>query len=557
MDWGRRPLSVSFTESMTQTLALRDRPTVVAIALAGCALLGSSISFLGWLLDIPRLTDWLGVGISIQPNTCLLIGLTSAGVLLVQRRAWRGALTLGVLTSVASILILLQHVTGADLGLDELLLFGRTWGSGATLAAGRVGPPALFSLTLIGTALSVLGHAGLHPERTHVRRFVPVIGLAVCAIMIFSILGYVFGARQFYSIPWLTAIALPTASMLLAVGVALIASVPERDPLLLLRERSGAGALARVTIPTLAALIPVLLWLRVAGNEAGFYDVGTGRALGALALMTAVIAVLWVALLALRRHEKALRDADRRKDEFLATLAHELRNPLAPLTNAVAILSISQSESAIAGDARSMMSRQLKQLVRLIDDLLDVSRISSSRLDVRKERLQLQAVVEEVIEAMRPQCSACQQALALELPSRPVWIEADRIRLAQILTNLLSNASRYSGTGTLIQVRASCEGGEVLLSVRDQGIGIPREKLETIFEMFARVDSSLERASGGLGIGLYLVRRLAALHGGTITAHSEGLGMGSEFVVRLPIVVDEPSHAAHGAYDGSLEEARP
>ncbi len=526
---------------MTNPLQLRNPITVFAAALAGYALLGSFLSFLGWSLNIPRLTDWFDQGISIQPNACVLIMFSGAAVILVQLGKWRAVVAIGALVGLGGALILLQHLTGVDFGFNHQLQFGRTWGQNATLTPGRVGPPASSTFVLIGAALVLLGRANLQSGRPRPgRRLVPAIGVATCAVMAFSILSYLFEARQFYATPSLTAIAFQTATMLLAIGMALIASVPEHDPMRLLRERSGAGALGRITIPAFVAMIPLLIWLRIEGYEEGFYDLGMSRALGALTMMTGAIAILWVALTALRRREHALREADRRKDEFLATLAHELRNPLAPLTNALTILEKIQGGNTIEIELRAMMSRQLKQLVRLIDDLFDVSRISRGRVDIRKERVEFPSVLEEAIEGIRPICAAAQQELTVEMPSQRPWIEADRVRIVQMITNLLSNASRYSASGTLIEVRASCEGRDIVLSVRDQGTGIPPEKLEAIFAMFYQADSPLERASGGLGIGLYLVKRLAEMHGGTVTARSEGLGRGSEFVLRLPIVTDGP-----------------
>jgi signal transduction histidine kinase len=290
--------------------------------------------------------------------------------------------------------------------------------------------------------------------------------------MAFSLLGYLFGAMQFYTIPWLTAIALPAAAMILAVGIGLICSVPEHDPLLLLRERSGAGVLARSAIPAILLMIPLVLWLRVEGHENGYYDLGTGRALGALALVVGVVGVLWIALTALRRHEDALREVNQRKDEFLATLAHELRNPLAPLTNGLMILDLSRGDEKIASETRATMSRQLKQLVRLVDDLLDVSRISRNVVEIRKERVELHEVVEEALESIRPLCEAAAQDLRVRLPERPVWLEADRVRLAQIVYNLLSNACRYSTSGSEIGVHAYSEGADAVICVKDQGIGL-------------------------------------------------------------------------------------
>src|SRR5688572_1359939 len=299
-----RPLSPS--------RATRAVGRALPLAAAVYAVLGSFVSLLGWPLDIPRLTDWFNDDVSTQPNTAVLIMLSATGVILARFRAWRAVVALGAVVGVGGLVILLQYVVGADFGFNHQLLFGHTWGQGTTVSPGRVGPPAATSLALIGMALVLFGYTGIQPARVRIRRFVPAIGLTVCIFMTFSLLGYLFDAHQFYSIPWLTAIALQTATMLFAVAMALIASVPEHDPMRLLRERTGAGTLARIAIPALALMIPSLLWLRVQGQEAGYYDLGTGRALGAIALMAGAMAIVWAALRALRQREQVLIEADHR-----------------------------------------------------------------------------------------------------------------------------------------------------------------------------------------------------------------------------------------------------
>jgi len=233
--------------------------------------------------------------------------------------------------------------------------------------------------------------------------------------------------------------------------------------------------------------------------------------------------------------EEALKNADRRKDEFLATLAHELRNPLAPLRTGLDVLNRSQ-DAAVAVDTRKMMDRQLSHMVRLVDDLLDVSRITSDKLILRKEWVLLQAIAETAVEASRPFIEASGHALKLALPDEPVWLAADPTRLAQVVGNLLTNAAKYTPEGGCIELTAAREGSEVIVRVTDTGIGIPPEMLAQVFEMFTQVNRTLDRSHGGLGIGLALVKRLVELHGGTITALSPGLGEGSTFTVRFPLV---------------------
>jgi PAS domain S-box-containing protein len=235
-----------------------------------------------------------------------------------------------------------------------------------------------------------------------------------------------------------------------------------------------------------------------------------------------------------RQAQEALQDADRRKDEFLATLAHELRNPLAPIRNALQLLKRSPAgETSIRAAAQDIMERQVSHMVRLIDDLLDVSRITRGKLELRREPVELSAVVDLAVETARPHLA---QQLTIKLPSEPIRLDADAVRISQVLSNLLNNAAKFTPRTGHISVSATLEGSAVAIRVRDDGAGIPADQLPQLFRMFSQVGSPLERAKGGLGIGLSLARSLVELHGGSIEAHSDGPGKGSEFIVRLPVL---------------------
>jgi len=236
-----------------------------------------------------------------------------------------------------------------------------------------------------------------------------------------------------------------------------------------------------------------------------------------------------------RKLVAALQDADRRKDEFLATLAHELRNPLAPLRNSLAILQRSRSDATTFDKAGAVMERQLGQLVRLIDDLLDVSRLSLDKLTLRVEVTDLAAIVEHAVEACRPAAERAGHVLEVSVPEHPVRLYGDRVRLAQVFANLIGNACKFTPDGGRIVVAARQEGESVVVSVKDDGIGIDGAEIDGVFEMFSQIDHPLERSRGGLGIGLTLVRRLVEMHGGSVVATSAGLDRGSEFVVTLPL----------------------
>ncbi len=241
-----------------------------------------------------------------------------------------------------------------------------------------------------------------------------------------------------------------------------------------------------------------------------------------------------------RRVEKALKEGDRRKDEFLAMLAHELRNPLAPICSGLEILKLTENDSDTAENVRSMMERALNQLVRLVDDLLDASRITTGKLQLRKERVELAGVIQNVVDTSRSVIDEHGHKLTIGLPSAPILLDADPTRLAQVFSNLLNNAAKYSEAGGHIALSAELERNQVAVRVTDTGIGIPADHLPGIFEIFAQVDTALDRSQGGLGIGLSLAKGLVEMHGGTIEAHSNGPDSGSEFIVRLPTVVAEP-----------------
>ncbi|HEX7025774.1 MAG TPA: ATP-binding protein [Gammaproteobacteria bacterium] len=513
---------------LTETRLRRQRRLPMALGLY--ALLAGAISFSGWVLDVPRLTVWFDEGISIQPNTAVLIALAGAAVMFLQLGQKRLTLILGGVVAVMGLLNLLQYIMGADLGFNHQLLFGRSWGRGGTMTPGRFGPPASISFVLIGTSLVLLGFRNAAP-----RRYVPGMALLVVLLMMFSLLGYLFGARDFYAIPWFSAIAFPTSTMLLALTVSLVVSVPEHQPMLLLCERSSAGTMARTVLPILLAMIPLVIWLRGKGYELGMFDLGTSLALAAAVLVLGVVVLMWIALQAFRRREQYEREADRRKDEFLATLAHELRNPLAPIHNAIMVLKLAYNDRATFDRSTEMIERQMTQLVRLIDDLLDVSRISRGKLDLRPERVELASIIHQAVETCRPMANIAGEEVTVSLPPEPIYLDADPIRLLQVISNLLNNAFKFGGERCRIRLAAERRDSDVVITVKDNGIGIPPDKLESIFDMFSQVDQSLERSQGGLGIGLTLARRLVELHGGSIEARSEGLGKGSELVIRLPV----------------------
>lgn len=676
------------------------------------ALLGGAISLAGWVLDVPRFTDWYDNGISIQPNATLCVIFGGLAILALSARRNRIATVCGVAVLSISGLTLLQWVSGLSLGIDEALMFGRQWGRVGVAFPGRMGPPGSSCWTLIGLALV------FSARPSPLRRWAPALAATAAAISALSLTGYLYSVDQLYSLPYVSAIALQTATFILTVSVGIIVSHPQHEPMRTLLDPGGAGLLARRALPVVL-IVPVILgWLKVKGQEAGLYDTGLGTALLALILIALMSGLLWRALRAVRMREaslresrerlaaeadaletlnavsarlwlnpelgagldeaivaciglmkadfgniqlydpargvlaiaaqrgfnqdfldsfrevnagdasacgrslregrriiiedveadsayapllgiarsagyravqstplisngqtlgmitthwrkpcrpteddlrrldlyvwhivgfirrfqaeKALLDADRRKDEFLATLAHELRNPLAPVRNAVQLLHMKGPAIPELQWARDVIDRQMQQMTRLIDDLMDVSRINRGRIELKRERVTLAAAVQGAVETTRPLIEQHEHELKVELPPAPVYLDADLTRLAQVFANLLNNAVKYTDRGGSISLKAECRDRHVVVTVKDSGIGIPAGKLSGVFELFAQVQEALGRSQGGLGIGLSLVKRLVELHDGSIEVRSEGTGRGSEFLVRLPIVDAQP-----------------
>ncbi len=289
--------------------------------------------------------------------------------------------------------------------------------------------------------------------------------------------------------------------------------------------RSSARQLTILGVVSLASYAAVTL-----GRFAENHD-GEMLRSDMLQLCVTALAFPWFILIGSRA--KQLKEADRRKDEFLATLAHELRNPLAPIRMGIHILRVTGADSQ-SRPVLPMMERQLSHLTRLLDDLLDVSRITRGKIALHAERIDLRHAIQAAVETSRPLIEEMRHAFTASLPDEPLWVDADPVRLAQVLSNLLSNAAKYTPEGGRIALKAERRGDDIEVCVSDNGFGIPRERLESIFDMFTQLESPVARPAGGLGIGLSLAKGLVLLHRGAIEARSEGPGRGSEFRVRLP-----------------------
>jgi signal transduction histidine kinase/ActR/RegA family two-component response regulator len=253
-----------------------------------------------------------------------------------------------------------------------------------------------------------------------------------------------------------------------------------------------------------------------------------------------------------KRAEDALKEADRSKNEFLATLAHELRNPLAPIRAAVKILELNANITPDSQSALAVIDRQTRQMTRLIDDLLDIARITSNKLELRKERIELREVLKAAVETSKPLMEQRGHELIVETDDEPIYLDGDLIRLAQVISNLLNNAAKYTESGGRIWLTGTKKEGNAVVTVRDTGVGIAPEVLPRIFEMFTQVGRTIGGSPGGLGIGLTLVRRLVHMHGGAISVHSDGPGQGSEFIISLPMYEwQTPSEVSSAASEPS------
>jgi signal transduction histidine kinase len=351
-------------------------------------------------------------------------------------------------------------------------------------------------------------------------------------------------------------------------GAAALESARRQPPDLVLADvmmpqLDGFGLLRELRADTKTRTIPVILLSARAGEEARVEGLGQGaddylvKPFSARELLARVDSHLGLARLR--------READRQKDEFLATLAHELRNPLAPIRNAVQIMRLAANNHEVTEQARQTIERQLAQLVRLVDDLLDLSRITRNKIDLRKERVALASIIQSAVEISLPLIEASNHELKVALPPQAIWLNADLTRMAQVVANLLNNAAKYTPECGHIWLTAELASGgcqppglasagrqppgEIVIRIRDSGIGIPPDMLPHIFEMFAQVETSRDRAQGGLGIGLTLVKSLVEMHGGSVQGASAGPGQGSEFTVRLPVASQVPTAGSAGRAD--------
>jgi signal transduction histidine kinase/CheY-like chemotaxis protein len=509
------------------------------------------LSFSGYVLDVPRLTDWANTGISIQPNTALAATLAGVALLALRKRWLRVGTAAGISVSLIGSTVVLEHLTGRDFGIDQTFLFDRPWGRGGVTSPGRMGPAASTSWTLLGLAFIL----ALRSQHANARRAATTLALLTGGLSLLGLVGYLYGASTLYSLPRSTVIALQTGTFIFAVSLGLVLNVHDHGPMRLLSSRSIGGNLARRSLPVIV-LMPILVGLvRVHGERLGFYDSAFGTAARTLIETLILTLLVWSTAAALNQQASRRAEAERQredlldkeraaraeaeratrlKDEFLSTLSHELRTPLSAILGWTQILKKSPPADERIRNALEVIERNGRAQAKLISDLLDISRITAGTLELELATVDLATVAKNAVSSLLPAATGKGIELRLEAGARPLLLRGDPARLQQMIWNLLSNAVKFTPRGGRIELGLKQVGTTLEIRVEDSGQGIAPEFLPHLFERFRQADGSTARRHGGLGIGLSIVKQLAELHGGSIRAESAGHQRGATFVVELP-----------------------
>jgi signal transduction histidine kinase/ActR/RegA family two-component response regulator len=527
------------------------RLRLASIACSAVGAFAGLTALVGWITANELLKGAFVAGITMKTNMALCLILSGAfiGSLAIGADEGRGRARwmnwLAWLVVCIAIGTLVEHLFGVNLGIDELL-FEEDAGAAATESPNRMGPVGATCLTLLGLSRLSIGartRSGRAPSQ--------YLTIAVMLVASVPLLGFLFDVRALFGIGKYTGIALPTALALWLLALGLLFARLDAGLMRRLVEEDSGAVMIRRLLPA-AVFVPILLMLlRIAGQEVGLFDQALGRALLVLAFMVVFTVLIWrtgevvfrqatnAALAEGKLRERLvqsleqLSSGDQLKTDFLAVLAHELRNPLAPVRNAVHLLRArgTDPESERTYD---VIERQVEHLTRLIEDLMDVSRISRDQLELRKSRVVVSDIVSRAIEGTRYLVDGHRHQLTVSIPAEDVEFDADAARLVQVLINLLANAARYTPEGGQISVVAKHEAEALELSVSDNGVGIPVEQLPHVFDMFYQGGREHRSGHHGLGIGLGLVKKLVELHGGSVSARSGGAGQGSTFTVRIP-----------------------
>jgi signal transduction histidine kinase/CheY-like chemotaxis protein len=521
---------------MADRLAWLSRLAGLVVAAMGL------IAFAGWAVHREELrTLFVTPPVTVKTNAAL--AMLGAGVALFllgevdrARRRTMTARGLALFVLAVGAATVSEHVVGWNLGIDEVL-FREPPGALATSSPNRMGPPASISFMLLGLALLLLD---ADSDRAQAVRHQAAIVVLLIAML--GIVGYATGASPLYSFARVTGIALITALALSLLAAGILAARPDHGLVYLLCQPDEAGALARRLIVP-AFLFPLATaMVLTAGVRARFFDDRFATAIMVVTVIVCLTGVIWAtaadlsralrardAAAAVRaRREDALRAANRRQTEFLAVLSHELRNPLAPMRYALEMI---PDTEAGPSSPKEVVQRHFGHLVRLVDDLLEVSRIATGKVRLRRRHVELGRIFTQAVEAAAPGMKSGRHQLMVTPPAETVWLDADPDRIAQVVTNLLNNAARYTPAEGRIELSAEVSDVEVLIRVKDDGMGLNEADLPRVFEMFSQIGGP---GTGGLGIGLALVKRITEMHGGRVEAHSDGPGTGAEFRVWLP-----------------------
>lgn len=566
---GTLSMQIPVRRAITPIAAVPRAATLAVVLLAGVVLCG-------WMTGIARLTDPSGSGLSMKANTAVGLLLVAVALWLLHRpdaaptRRIVGR-ALAALAVALGALTLSQHVVGWNLGIDQLLV-REAPGAAATASPGRMGPPASTSFVLLGTALLII-------DVTWRRRFVPSQGLAMVVALwaLVSIVGSLYGAYALFTLPTRTGVAPHTSVALLLLSVGILTARPDRG----LMEVVGAAApggmlIRRLWLPALLFIV-VFGWLEVWGQTAGFYSAALGTAIYAVCLIVLLAAIVWwnsrlINRLALAQREaQRARDVDRAraevdrealleserharaqaeratavKDEFLATLSHELRTPLNAVLGWIHILRQDAANPAKVAAGLAVIERNARVQAQLIAELLDMSRIISGKLHLRIEEADPVAIATNAIDAIRPAADAKGIRLRCVTDGAPRSMGCDPARLQQVMWNLLSNAVKFTPRDGHVELRLAQSRDSLRITVVDSGKGIAPAFIPYLFDRFRQGDASAAREHGGLGLGLAITRQLVEMHGGHVTASSEGDGAGATFTVELPLYAPAARASQH------------
>ena len=546
------------------------RPTLTAGALV--AGVGTAVLF-GWLFDVTPAKSVMAGWRVMVPATAACFVLSGVATALAATTRLRAARVVAAMALALPLLTFAEYLTGIRTGLEGW--FGVSFDAGSAVA-GRMSPLTSLCFAVLGASLVAVtfrGQQALMIARMAAGSTLLTTWLAIIAVA--------FDSGRLADVPRFPGMAVMTiALMAIASWASLALSFERESDATHASPRIGAMLIIAFTVPLFLGLLrdvtaarlgqqlvtSVLVLLLAAAMTAIIWQYGARMAAlrrereRAFAELEERVAERTAELAArneeLRRSQDRLRQDDRRKDEFLATLAHELRNPLAPIRSAVAALRSDLVSDDDQHEARAIIERQVGQMARLIDDLLDVSRITAGKLPMRKSPVALNAVLNLAISTVRPHLDEARHRLVVSLINEPVTVDGDEARLSQVFANLLHNACKYTEPGGEIMITAAQPNEhEVEVAVRDNGIGIPTEFLPHLFEKFSQVAPALDRSQGGLGLGLSLVHGIVALHDGRVEARSAGPGCGSEFVVRLPVLVGVRAEGAIRMPDPAVSQS--